>query len=117
MKKFLLREPVAAVAVLQAVLVLAVSFGLSLDGGQVAALCGVAGAVLGMLAATRNVVTPDAVAAANVTDAAAKAATSVAEQLTDTTVGAVGTVTTAGGAIVSRVVEDVTATITGRKPA
>lgn len=57
MKKFNLSdEPVAYVALIQAVLVLAMAFGLHLDPDQIAAIVAVANAVLAIL--LRRKVTP-----------------------------------------------------------
>lgn len=51
-------EPTICIALLKAVIVAAVAFGLPLDEDQTAALLGVAGAVLALGAINRQVVTP-----------------------------------------------------------
>lgn len=54
----LLEEPTILIALIKAVLVVAVAFGLPLDGDQEAALLGLAAAVLALGAVNRKVVTP-----------------------------------------------------------
>lgn len=105
--KFLKSEPVLIVALLQAALVLAGAFGLHLSAEQITAVVGFFSAVLAVV--IRQVVASPATVVAAVTDAATK----TAEQLTTTTVGAVGNVTAAGEGVVTGVVGEVLNSVGG----
>lgn len=56
--KLILREPTIIIALVKALLVAGVAFGLPLSTGQTEALLAVAGAVLALGAVNRQVVTP-----------------------------------------------------------
>ncbi len=94
MRKLLATEPVVIVAVVQAGLVCAAAFGLDLTAEQIAGLVGFFSAVLALV--VRQVVATPATVVAVARD--------VAVALSEETVGAVGTVTEEGAAVVDMIV-------------
>lgn len=95
-------NPVRAVAVVAAI---SAALAPVVPVGVLAAVNGVIAAILGV--GVHGAVTPVATAAVRVVDAARAAATRTAEQLTDTTVGAVGELTAEARGTINGVVTDV----------
>lgn len=99
--KILQREPALLVGLVQTLLALAVSFGLSLSAEQVGAIMAAAAAVLAFV--TRQaVVSPQAAV-----DLAASAATRTAIALNQDTAGVAGSITERGEALAETVVTNV----------
>lgn len=105
--KLLKAEPALVIGALQAIITLAVSFGLHLSVEQV-------GAVTAAMAAVLSVVIRQAVVAPDTAvDLTQRAAMKTAAQLTQTTVGVAGSVTAAGEQVVAKTVGNVVGAVGG----
>lgn len=101
MRRLLRTEPTVITGLVTAILAVAVSFGLGLDAGQIAAIVALIGAAFAFV---RGMVWPANAVATIVADTA----TTTAIALDHVTAGAAGELTDAGQAVVGRVIRTVT---------